>query len=200
MSVTVNSSDIATLEDYAAHVVEVTGGSAATTFGTVKVSVPRGEWVQAITNARDQLGLVFFSWLSGVDWTNEVAVGDPPAEPVEERYEVLCTVADVTDGRRVTFSTDVPKDDAVIDSLVGVFAGANWHEREAHEMFGIEFKGHPDLGNLYLPDAFIGHPLQKSFRLLSRDVKPWPGDVDVEAMPGEDDEASDAPSTENPEA
>jgi NADH-quinone oxidoreductase subunit C len=81
--------------------------------------------------------------------------------------------------------------------LIPVYAGANWHEREAFEMFGIQFEGHPRLIHLYLPDSFIGNPLRKSFPLLSREVKPWPGTVDVEAMPGRDD---DEPSTENPEA
>jgi NADH-quinone oxidoreductase subunit C len=79
-----------------------------------------------------------------------------------------------------------------------LYSGANWHEREAHEMFGIEFTGHPQLIKLYLPEAFQGHPLRKSFPLLSREVKPWPGTVDVEGMPGHQDE--DEPSTENPEA
>jgi NADH-quinone oxidoreductase subunit C len=68
-------------------------------------------------------------------------------------------------------------------------------------MFGIEFDGHPNLAHLYLPDSFLGHPLRKSFPLLSREVKPWPGTVDVEAMPGgEDEEAPEGPSEENPEA
>jgi NADH-quinone oxidoreductase subunit C len=65
-------------------------------------------------------------------------------------------------------------------------------------MFGIEFDGHPQLIKLYLPEGFLGHPLRKSFPLLSREVKPWPGKVDVEGMPGQEDE--DEPSTENPEA
>ena len=60
-------------------------------------------------------------------------------------------------------------------------------------MFGIDFAGHPDLSHLYLLDSFIGNPLRKSYPLLSREVKPWPGTVDVEAMP-------EGPSTENPEA
>ncbi len=68
-------------------------------------------------------------------------------------------------------------------------------------MFGIDFVGHPDLSHLYLPDTFLGHPLRKSFPLLSREVKPWPGTVDVEAMPGRgDDEEPEGPSEENPEA
>ena len=75
-----------------------------------------------------------------------------------------------------------------------VYAGANWHEREAAEMFGIDFVGHPHLTKLYLPGAFEGHPLRKDFPLLSRRVKPWPGIVDVEQMPG-DGEDDDAGST-----
>ena len=106
---------------------------------------------------------------------------------------MLSTVGDLTEGRRVTFSTTLESDSPTIPTLTEVFAGANWHEREAAEMFGIDFTGHPDLTNLYLPDRFIGNPLRKSYPLLSREVKPWPGTVDVEAMP-------ERPSTENPEA
>jgi NADH-quinone oxidoreductase subunit C len=133
---------------------------------------------------------VFFSWLSAVDWANEVAVGDAPEEPVEERYEVLCALSDLTEGKLVVFSADLSKDAPSIDSLVSVYAGADWHEREAAEMFGIDFDGHPYLEKLYLPDSFEGFPLQKAYPLLSREVKPWPGKVDVEDMP----------TTENPEA
>ena len=96
----------------------------------------------------------------------------------------------------VVLSTTIGKDDPVLDTLSGVYGGADWHEREAAEMFGIDFTGHPNLVKLYLPDAFEGHPLRKTFPLLSREVKPWPGTVDVEDMP---EGAADAPSTENPE-
>jgi NADH-quinone oxidoreductase subunit C len=158
--------------------------------GTIKAHVSRDRWVEALTKARDDLGLIFFSWLSAIDWSNDVEVGDPPEEEVDERFEILCTVADLSAGNRVTLATDAPKVDPSIDSLVGVFPGANWHEREAFEMFGIDFRGHPELKNLYLLEDFEGNPLRKSYPLLSREVKPWPGKVDVEALP----------STENPEA
>jgi len=193
--VTDSPSDTATLEDFAATVAAAVGGTAETAFGTVKVRVPAAGWHRALLTARDELGLVFFSWLSAVDWSNDVAVGDPLSAEVPERYELLATLGTVSDGRRAVFSTDLPKDAAVVDSVVDVFRGADWHEREAHEMFGIEFTGHPGLAHLYLPNGFEGHPLRKSFPLLAREVKPWPGTVDVEAMPGED-----APTTENPEA
>ena len=75
------------------------------------------------------------------------------------------------------------------ESWVPVYPGADWHERECWEMFGITFEGHPAIRHLYLPDRFEGHPLRKDFPLLSRTVKPWPGLVDVEAMPGDGEDA-----------
>ena len=147
--------------------------------------------------AGNELGLEFFSWLSVVDWANQVEVGDPPSEEVEERYEVLCELSDTSDGRFVILSTDIGKDEPSMPTLVDTYPGANWHEREAAEMFGISFIGHPNLAELYLPPGFEGHPLLKSFPLLTREVKPWPGTVDVEGMPSEENvEAGDAEESE----
>ncbi|MEA1902253.1 MAG: NADH-quinone oxidoreductase subunit C [Actinomycetota bacterium] len=183
------------LQDFADSVAETVGGTATIEADTVKVKVAPDSWVNAHLKARDELNLVFFSWLSGVDWANEVEAGDPLSEEVEERFEILSTVGDLSEGRRVTFSTDLSKDSASVGTLIEVFAGANWHEREAAEMFGIDFAGHPDLSPLYLPESFVGNPLRKDYPLLSREVKPWPGTVDVESMPEKSE-----PSTENPEA
>jgi NADH-quinone oxidoreductase subunit C len=182
------------LQGFADEVAEAVGGTAEVSFDTVKITLDPEEWIDAHSTARDDFDLVFFSFLSAIDWAHEVAVGDPPSdEDFEERLEVITTVSDLTAGRRVTFSTSIDKEDPSIPSLVSVYAGANWHEREAHEMFGITFDGHPMLKSLYLPDGFEGNPLRKSFPLLSREVKPWPGKVDVEDMP-------EKPSTENPGA
>lgn len=168
-------------------------------FDTVRVYVDRDDWVDAVTTARDEAGLRFFSWLSAVDWSSEVAVGEPVAEPeeLEERFEVVCRVSSVDSWEGAQIIASVPKDDPVIDSLVPVFAGAGWHEREAAEMFGIDFRGNPHLVNLYLPDAFEGNPLLKSYPLLAREVKPWPGKVDVEGMPDEGGESSDDDTSED---
>jgi NADH-quinone oxidoreductase subunit C len=194
--VTVSQSDATTLEELAEAVAEAVGGTAEVTFGTAKVRVARDSWIEALARARDDFGLIFFSWLSAVDWSNQVAVGDGLTEAVDERYEVIAALGDLSRGHLILFSTDLVKDDPRLSSLVEIFPGAEWHEREAHEMFGIDFAGHPRLINLYLPDGFLGHPLRKSYPLLSREVKPWPGTVDVEGMPGQEEE----PSTENPEA
>jgi NADH-quinone oxidoreductase subunit C len=161
--------------------------------GTAKVVVPAERWVEVHRTLREHLP--FFSWLSAVDWSAEVAVGDPPAEDaVTGRFEVLTRLADTDEGKALVVSADVPAGEATIASLVEVYGGAAWHEREAYEMFGIGFEGHPNLVKLYLPDGFEGNPLRKSFPLLAREVKPWPGTVDVEGMP-----EGDGPSTENPE-
>jgi NADH-quinone oxidoreductase subunit C len=187
------------LEELAAALAEAVGGTHELAHGTAKVRVDKDRWVESLRTARDDFGLIFFSWLSAVDWSNQVEVGDALTEAVEERYEVIAAVADISTGLIVLFSTDLDKDNPRLASLVGTYAGANWHEREAHEMFGIDFDGHPQLIKLYLPEGFLGHPLRKSFPLLSREVKPWPGKVDVEGMPGQGDEEEE-PSTENPEA
>jgi NADH-quinone oxidoreductase subunit C len=110
----------------------------------------------------------------------------------ETRLQVLASVAHPGTDLRVILKADVPDDDPRIASWTHVYSGAAWHEREAWEMFGITFEGNPDLRHLYLPTGFEGHPLRKEFPLLARVVKPWPGIVDVEPMPGgEDDEESE---------
>ncbi len=187
------------LKQLGREVATAVGGKAEVAFGTIKVRVPPDRWVVTHEKARDELDLPFFSFLGVIEWTNETATGDPLSTEVEEHFEVITTVSDVTVGRRITFSTTTSHTDPVVPSLVDVYAGANWHERESHEMFGVHFDGHPDLSNLYLPDGFVGNPLRKSFALLSREVKPWPGKVDVEGMPDEEEDG-EAPADDETES
>ena len=164
---------------------EAVGGAVLEAVETAKVGVSADRWAETFRIASDELGLVFFSWLSAIHWANDPQVGDALSQEVTERFELLCAVSDVTAGELVVFSTDLPATDPTVESLVEVYPGANWHERECREMFGITFSGHPLPENLYLPNGFVGNPLLKSFALLSREVKPWPGDVDVEDMPAD---------------
>lgn len=201
--------DPASQDEWAEKLAQAVGGESELHFGTVKVLVPSDCWVEALTTARDQFGLTFFSWLSVIDWTQQVAVGEPPADTTE-RLEVIAALGGINSepnpavseedgeptknssaaGRFALFSTDLSHQQPTLATLVEVFPGANWHEREAAEMFGVDFSGHPDLSPLYLPDAFEGNPLRKTFPLLSREVKPWPGLVDVEPMPEPDSDSS----------
>lgn len=152
-------------------------------FDTVKINVQPENWVEAHEILKNEFKLNFFNWLSAVDWDNEVAVGDPPKEQVTPMFEIMSCLSQTDSNNLVIISTNISKEIPDIESLTPVYRGADWHEREAYEMFGINFLNHPNLKKLYLPDGYEGNPLLKSFELISREVKPWPGDVDVEAMP-----------------
>ena len=152
-------------------------------FDTLKINVDISSWIDTHKILKKDFNLSFFNWLSAVDWDNEVKTGDAPKEPVTPSFEILSCLSQTNSNNLVISSTVISKQNAEIESLVDVFAGANWHEREAYEMFGINFLNHPNLTKLYLPDDYEGNPLLKSFELISREVKPWPGDVDVEGMP-----------------
>ena len=152
-------------------------------FDTLKINVDISSWIDTHKILKKDFNLSFFNWLSAVDWDNEVKTGDAPKEPVTPSFEILSCLSHTNSNNLVISSTVISKENAEIESLVDVFAGANWHEREAYEMFGINFLNHPNLTKLYLPDDYEGNPLLKSFELISREVKPWPGDVDVEGMP-----------------
>ena len=152
-------------------------------FDTLKIEVDSQSWVDTHKTLKAEFDLKFFNWLSAVDWDNDVKIGDAPKEPVTPSFEIISCLSKTNSDYLVISSTKISKEDPQIDSLVEVFGGANWHEREAYEMFGINFLNHPNLKKLYLPDAYEGNPLLKSFELISREVKPWPGEVDVEGMP-----------------
>lgn len=157
-------------------------------------------------------GFTWFSFLSAIDWMPSPygkSEDDPSVEkePIdmtikqgvtggETRMQVFARLTDLNRHVGITIKADVPDDDLVVDSWTGSFAGANWHERECHEMFGIGFNNHPDLRNMYLPGDFEGFPLRKDFPLLARMVKPWPGIVDVEPMPAKAEEKADEPVPE----
>jgi len=178
-------------------------------FGDVVVRVRRDAWKRIAEVCKEQLGCDYLSFIAGIDWmpapsVSEEGSGDTssPAQPKEQTYGVtgsegrfqLLAVVESTrrDGRRVILKTDLPDDDARAESWVSVYPGADWHEREAWEMFGFVFDGHPSLRHLYLPTEFEGNPLRKDFPLLAREVKPWPGLVDVEPMPGEAGDGEEA--------
>ncbi|MFW3472894.1 NADH-quinone oxidoreductase subunit C [Streptomyces microflavus] len=147
-------------------VTEVFGeeATAESAYDLLTVDVPATEWITALRTARDELGCSYFDWLSAVD---EPGTG----------FRVCAHVAALGGGtvRRLMLRTTVPHDAAVLPSAIDVYAGAAWHERETHEMFGVTFEGHPDLAPLLLPEGFEGHPLRKDFVLAARVAKAWPG-------------------------
>jgi NADH-quinone oxidoreductase subunit C len=104
----------------------------------------------------------------------------------DSRFQVFARLYNVKTHIGLTLKADLDPENPSVESLVPLYRGADWHEREAWEMYGFNFVGHPGLRHLYLPSEFEGFPLRKDFPLLARLVKPWPGLVDVEPMPGEE--------------
>jgi NADH-quinone oxidoreductase subunit C len=110
----------------------------------------------------------------------------------ETRFQLIARLFSPTQHIGLHLKCDLPDDDLRAPTWSKIFSGADWNEREIWEMYGVSFDGHHNLTHIYLPGGFEGNPLRKDFPLLARHVKPWPGLVDVEAMPGEPDEDDDA--------
>lgn len=142
-------------------------------YGHVWATVEPARLVEVVQTLKDDVDLDcnYLTFLSAVDWQ-------------EEGFELVVIVYSFSRHSTVGLKVPLPKDNPVVPSITGVYGGANWHERECKEMFGIDFDGHPDLKGLYLPEDFVGHPLLKSFRLASRTFKPWPGAKDPSEAAG----------------
>lgn len=162
--------------------------------GVVCVDVPSQRWHDALAAARDRLGTDFFDWLSAVDEPD----ADPAGVDVVAHLVVSRSAGDGIGQSaglvRLLVRTRVPAASPSLPSVTDLWPGAAWHERETHEMFGLDFTGFDDgargsdgeplgLRPLLLPDGFEGTPLRKSFVLAARASKPWPGAKE----PGESD-------------
>ena len=138
----------------------------------VWIRVRTDAWRQAGQVAREKLGFDYFCFLSGLDWmpspfgkSEDDPTQPPPVRSTDivsgytggdTRFQVFARVVSSRQHIGVTLKVDVPDANASIDSWVPNYAGANWHERETWEMFGITFTGHPDLRHMYLPGDFQG--------------------------------------------
>jgi NADH-quinone oxidoreductase subunit C len=151
------------------------GGSVDAAAEPVSVDVDNATWPAAMVVARDVLGCTFFDWLSAVDEIDTLG-----------GFRLVCHIAARHPGRvdHLVVRTLLPGEDPSVESVAQVYAGAAWHERETHEMFGIGFTGDGAviaMDPLLLPAEFEGHPLRKQFVLATRVATPWPG----EKEPGE---------------
>jgi NADH-quinone oxidoreductase subunit C len=171
------------------------------------VRVSAEAWQTTTELAKHKFGFSWFDFLSAIDWKpspfgryEDAEVDTPLSDKLQQpwdlatgvaggetRFQLLARVVDVRNRHvGLHLKSDVPDDTMTMPTWMKVYSGADWHERETWEMYGISFEGHPDLRHIYLPSDFEGHPLRKDFPLLPRVVKPWPGIVDVEPMPGEE--------------
>lgn len=88
----------------------------------------------------------------------------------KDRFEVVYHLWSYSKKMLFSLKVPLPKEDPTVDSLTSIWSGANWHERETYDMFGIVFKGHPNLTRILLPEDFQGYPFRKDYKLAEN---PW---------------------------
>jgi NADH-quinone oxidoreductase subunit C len=123
--------------------------------GEAHVFVRAEQIVDVITALRDTHGFELMSALTAVDYW-------PQEEP---RFHVIYQMTSVTENLSVQVRVPVAATRSVVPTVSGVFASANWREREIWDMFGIRFDGHPDLRRILMPGDWEGHPLRKDYPL-----------------------------------
>ncbi|MEO7254381.1 MAG: NADH-quinone oxidoreductase subunit C [Casimicrobium sp.] len=127
----------------------------------VTVEVAADDWLAACTLLRDHQKCRFDTMidLCGVDYS---AYGEAGRE--SQKYAVVVHLLSVTLNQRVRVRCYAQDDEfPVVHSLVDVWPSANWFEREAFDLFGVIFEGHPDLRRLLTDYGFVGHPFRKDF-------------------------------------
>lgn len=131
------------------------------------VLIPVTEWV-AFAEAAKVCGFDTFSDLFAIDHFTEAP-----------RFEVVLNLISMEARERIVVSTRVPYDDPTVPTLTDVFAGANFYEREAFDLMGIDFPCHPDLTRILMPDDWEGHPLRKDYDIGAVPVEFKAGSADL---------------------
>ena len=92
------------------------------------------------------------SGITGVDWF-----------PLEPRFEVVYLLHSIATNERIRLKCKLSGESPELDSVTPVWEGANWYERETWDLFGVQFRNHPNLTRIMMPDTWEGHPLRKDF-------------------------------------
>jgi NADH-quinone oxidoreductase subunit C len=116
----------------------------------ITVQVEPDRWFEAARVAKDALGCAFFNFLTAIDWK-------------DQGLEIVAWLDNFEAGLAVELRTKLGAGQTACASLVPLFRGANWMERECFDMFGVQFAGHPDPRRILLADDWEGHPLLKSY-------------------------------------
>ncbi len=141
---------------------EQAGGICKEALGEVTLEIPREQLLETCEILRDEPGFSFEELidLCAVDYSEfgDGSWGGP-------RFSVVYHLLSVTHNQRLRLRVFLDDQQPVVDSVVDVWATANWFEREAFDLFGVLFRGHPDLRRILTDYGFIGHPFRKDFPL-----------------------------------
>jgi NADH-quinone oxidoreductase subunit C len=146
------------LETWGAEIVSALPGVAkgvVSNHGELTVTVEPSHIVNVMTTLRDDERCAFISFIdiTAIDWPNR-----------ERRFDVVYHLLSPRLNQRVRVKVEV-QEDTPVPSIIDVFPGANWFEREVYDLYGIPFTGHPDMRRLLTDYGFEGHPLRKDFPL-----------------------------------
>jgi NADH-quinone oxidoreductase subunit C len=128
----------------------IAGVTVAATASPITVHVPAAQWAEVARLAKDTLGCAFFNFLTAIDWK-------------DDGLEIVAWLGNLDDHFSVELRAKLGAGQTTCPSLVPVYRGANWMERECFDMFGVQFDGHPDPRRILLADDWEGHPLLKSY-------------------------------------
>jgi NADH-quinone oxidoreductase subunit C len=126
-------------------------------FDQLNINVPKDDNTEVILFLKEHEDLKFdhLADLCGVDYFKSRDV----------RYEVVYNLYSIKFKHRIRVKIQVPEDDMEVNSLTCIFNGADWHECECFDMFGIKFRGHPHLKRVFMPENWVGYPLRKDYPL-----------------------------------
>lgn len=123
--------------------------------GDTFIQVTAADIVEISTFLKNECHYIYLSDVFGADRYTSV-----------DRFEVIYNLLSLRDRVRLFIKVWLPEENPVVDSVTGVWKSANWQEREVYDMFGIQFRNHPDLRRIYMPEDFKYYPLRKEFPLL----------------------------------
>jgi len=159
-------------------------------FSTDVVEVTTFRDQVAVTVSPDKIGAIC-RWLHDeprivMDFLSDLCAVDFPER--ELRFEVVYNLYSIAHQHRIRIKTRLPENELSVDSVVSVWKAADWFEREAFDLFGIEFRNHPDLRRLLLPDNWKGYPLRKDYPLKGLDDWEYPEYEEAMELHRRDDE------------
>ena len=128
--------------------------------GQPVVYIDRAAWHDVAAHLRDEQQFSQCVDVTAVDHLLDEARA-VPAGVAAQRYEVVANFLSHARNRRIRVIAEVPVDEPSVASLVDLYPGVNFPEREVFDLYGIEFAGHPDLTRILMPDDWVGHPLRK---------------------------------------